>query len=224
MGAAATAASRRHSRLLTDEETSSVLPGFEHVNRYWDASQGQVTAKILPGEYYVSTEREQVVTVLGSCVSACIRDPLFGVGGMNHFMLPESSKTNLQNDNSAFSASTRYGNFAMEHLINVIIEHGGRRNHLEIKIIGGGQVVPGMSDVGKRNIEFVRSYLNIERMLIVGEDVGGIYPRKVYYDPKSGKVRVKLLKDEHNDTLFAREKQYSTELRKEPLEGEIELF
>ena len=215
---------RHRSRQLTAEQIGSVLPGFEHVNRYWDASVDRVAAKILPGEYYVSTVEEQVVTVLGSCVSACIRDPLFGIGGMNHFMLPDGARASLSISATDLSAATRYGNVAMEHLINAIIAYGGRREHLEVKIVGGGQVIRGMTSVGERNIEFVRDYLATEQMQIVAEDVGGTYPRKVYYDPKNGKVRVKLLKQNHNDTLIEREKRYRTELRTAPVEGEIELF
>lgn len=69
-----------------------VLPGFEHINRYWDSVHQAAAAKLLPGEYYVTVEDEIIVTVLGSCVSACIRDPIRGIGGMNHFMLPISQQ------------------------------------------------------------------------------------------------------------------------------------
>lgn len=68
------------------------LPGYEHINRYWDRLHDRYVAKILPGEYYVTLQGELVATVLGSCVSACIRDRKLGIGGMNHFMLPHSAK------------------------------------------------------------------------------------------------------------------------------------
>ncbi len=140
--------------------SSSTLPvaleGFEDIKRYWDRKEAVVAAKILPGEYYVTVNGEMITTVLGSCVSACIRDPAFGIGGMNHFMLP------MSNDDCAgcwngtmVNAGTRYGNFAMEHLINDILKQGARRDHLEIKVFGGGKVLTSMTDVGRRNIEFV---------------------------------------------------------------------
>lgn len=200
------------------------LRGFSEVNRYWDRQRNLYAAKILPGQYYVTTNDELIVTVLGSCVSACIRDPAMGIGGMNHFMLPlgeESGKLMSRN-----SDATRYGNFAMEKLINDILKHGGRRDHLEVKVFGGGKVIQHMTetDVGGRNIRFVREFLATEGLRIVAEDLGDIYPRKVVYDPKNGKVQVKKLRKMHNDTIAKREIDYRTELEKQPVSGDIELF
>ena len=98
-------------------------PGFEGINRYWDKKMKVHAAKILPGELYVSTCGEMVVTVLGSCVSACIRDKVKGIGGMNHFMLPQDSEHSHQfKSGSAHDVETRYGNWAMETLINEILK------------------------------------------------------------------------------------------------------
>ena len=120
------------------------LPGFDDVNRYWDKYHGKYVAKILPGECYVTTNDELVATVLGSCVSACIRDKVFGIGGMNHFMLPEPSEHShgWGGDN----LNTRYGNWAMEALINEILKRGGRRGTLEVKLFGGGQIIENMTN------------------------------------------------------------------------------
>jgi len=109
-------------RDATDHE--KIIPGFEKINRYWDKTLELNVAKILPGEYYVTASNEGVTTVLGSCVAACIRDRLFGVGGMNHFMLPIQSS---DAQGGTFGLAERYGNFAMEHLINDILKNGGRR-------------------------------------------------------------------------------------------------
>lgn len=218
------AVEKLRQRNLGGREMSAALPGFDHINRYWDRQHDALAAKILPGEYYVTAEDEMVVTVLGSCVSACVRDPLFGVGGMNHFMLPDGSKATTSVSVSDLSVATRYGNVAMEHLINGVIKHGGRREFLEVKIVGGGQVIDGMTDVGERNIRFVREYLGMESMMICAEDVGGRYPRKVYYSPRTGKVRVKLLKKSHNDTLIERESRYRERLISAPETGGVELF
>lgn len=200
------------------------LRGFSEVNRYWDRQRKIYAAKILPGQYYVTTNQELIVTVLGSCVSACIRDPAMGIGGMNHFMLPlgaDSGKLMSRN-----SDATRYGNFAMEKLINDILKNGGRRDYLEIKVFGGGKVIQHMTetDIGGRNIRFVREFLSMEGFKIFAEDLGDIYPRKVVYDPKSGKVQVKKLRKMHNDTIARREIDYHTELEKQPVSGDIELF
>ena len=216
--------SNRHRRPLSLEERDEVLPGFEHVNRYWDTLTGRVAAKIQPGEYYVTHSNQVIVTVLGSCVSACIRDTVTGIGGMNHFMLPDGDKASLSVHPSDPSAATRYGNVAMEHLINSILTNGGLRGQLEVKILGGGQVIRGMTDVGERNISFVREYIEEEQITLLGEDVGGTLPRKVYYHPKTGIVRCKHLKTIPNDTLFVRETSYHDEINVAPVGGDVELF
>ena len=200
------------------------IKGFEAVNRYWDESHESFAAKILPGEFYVTSEKEIIVTVLGSCVSACIRDPLAGVGGMNHFMLPMNGNNQLH-DMSVISDATRYGNYAMEHLINEVLKNGGMRNRIEVKIFGGGRVLKSMSDVGKKNIEFVLDYLSQENFKIQSQDVGDIFPRKVIYNPKSGKVLVKKLQSTHNDTILRREENYVHELEEKAIDaGDVELF
>lgn len=199
------------------------LPGFEHINRYWDKNHGTHAAKLLPGEYYVSLSGEMIVTVLGSCVSACIRDRVFGIGGMNHFMLPIGAEGG--SSNSAWnSAATRYGNFAMEALINDILKSGGRRENLEVKIFGGGAVLDNMTNVGQQNIAFVREFIQMEGLELLAEDVGDIYPRKVHYFPQSGRVRMKKLRSMHNRTIVERETSYMDSLGANPIEGEIDLF
>ena len=201
------------------------LPGFEQINRYWDKSHCRAAAKILPGEYYVTIQDELVTTVLGSCVSACIRDRAFGIGGMNHFMLPIGSDAKGWNGaNDILSSATRYGNFAMEHMINDILKNGGGKKHLVAKIFGGGQIIPSMTDIGERNIAFVREYLDAENIPLIGEDVADIHPRKVVNFPKSGRVLVKRLRHLHNDTVVRRESAYRNKLVHTPVQGEVELF
>ncbi|QPK64194.1 chemoreceptor glutamine deamidase CheD [Methylomonas sp. LL1] len=201
------------------------LPGFEHVNRYWDPENQIVAAKLLPGEYYVTTDNEMVTTVLGSCVSACIRDAVSGIGGMNHFMLPETSKSRLNSrDEKVVGTALRYGNYAMEHLINTILQYGGKRKNLEVKLFGGGKIIATLSDVGSRNIEFVLDYVDTEALKLVSQDLGDIYPRKVNFYPQTGRVRMKKIKDLHNDTIILREKQYGSQIKDVSVEGSIELF
>lgn len=197
------------------------LAGFEHVNRYWDRTLDCIAAKILPGEYYVTLRSEMITTVLGSCVSACIRDRKLGIGGMNHFMLPHSDRyTDMQDTSKA----ARYGGFAMESLINEILKNGGRKQNLEVKLFGGGQVLANMTDIGGSNIRFVREFLAIEGIDVVAEDLGGRFPRKVIYFPDSGKARVKKLRQQHNDTIARRETDYMAALQHAPIAGDIELF
>jgi chemotaxis protein CheD len=200
------------------------LNGFEHINMFWDRKHNVHTAKILPGEYYVTKGNEAIATVLGSCVSACIRDNVAKIGGMNHFMLPLSADLKL--DINVVSTATRYGNFAMEHLINDILKHGGKRQNLEVKVFGGGKVVQSMSstNVGEKNIQFVKDYLLLEGIPILSQDVGDTCPRKVLYYPSTGKVKIKRLQSIHNDTLTRRDQQYFDSIKSDPVKGDVEIF
>jgi chemotaxis protein CheD len=161
-----------------------------------------------------------MVTVLGSCVSACIRDREKGIGGMNHFMLADSG------DVSTISSSARYGTYAMEILINHLLKLGARKHQLEAKVFGGGRVMATLSSsqVGERNARFVKDFLATEGIAVAAQDLLDVYPRKVYFFPHSGKVLVKKLVRMHNDTLIRREKEYAARLAEAPVAGDIELF
>lgn len=200
------------------------LQGFEHISKYKDNTRNKVAAKILPGEYYVTKTDELISTVLGSCVSACIRDVILRVGGMNHFMLPvDKDNTSLSTINNA----TRYGNWAMEHLINDILKNGtGKRENLEVKIFGGGAVMESFTfnNIGDKNVQFVLKYLIDENMSIAAQDVGDIYPRKVIYSPYTGEVMVKKLRGHHNSTIEQREQEYFKHLKEDSIGGDVELF
>ena len=200
--------------------TDAAALQHEATNFYYDPGHKIHAVKILPGEYYVSSQDMLIVTVLGSCVSACIRDPLCNVAEMNHFMLPEGPS-----DGGLASASARYGSFAMELLINQLLKLGARRHALEAKVFGGGNVLRALSagNVAERNAEFVLSYLETEKIPVVAQDLGGTQPRKVYQFVKTGRVRVKRLGTMANDTLFERERDYRSRLVTEPA-GEVELF
>lgn len=199
------------------------LPGFEAITRYWDEMHGMYAAKLLPGEYYVTANQETIVTVLGSCVSACVRDPIFGIGGMNHFMLPVSQGHGSW-EALGVGASTRYGLHAMEQMINTILRHGGSRANLEVKLTGGGRILAQMTDIGQKNIDFIRDFVHTENLRVLAKDLGGIYPRKVYYTPATGKMLVKKLRSLHNNTIVERETQYLHQIETAPVQGEVELF
>ncbi len=190
-------------------------------NVYYDRTFDCEAAKILPGEYYFTNKDMLIVTVLGSCVSACIRDRVTGLGGMNHFMLPDGG-----GDGSPVSASARYGTYAMEVLINDLLKAGARRENLEAKVFGGGAVLKGFTaiNVGERNAAFVLNFLKVEKIRVVAEDLNDVHPRKVYFFPRTGKVLVKKLMQTHNDTLVKRETEYASRLKVAPVGGEIDLF
>lgn len=208
------AAQRREDRRKPD-------PMEGGVRRYRDPRFNALVVKVLPGEHYVTNvPDEMLVTVLGSCVAACIRDPAIGLGGMNHFMLPESADGQW----GGASASMRYGNFAMEQLINDILKRGGRRERLEIKVFGGGNVLVSQTDVGSRNADFVEAYLREERLSIVAKDLRGIHPRRVHYFPVTGKAMVLDLKRRDDAKVVEVEKIYRERIRQQDVAGEVDLF
>ncbi len=202
-----------------------VLPGFEHVKRAWNNTYAAYAARIMPGEYYVTKSEEGIYTTLGSCISACIRDKVSGIGGMNHFMLPSGDNAGANSwKANGLGAAARYGNFAMEHLINGILSNGGNRANLEIKIFGGGRILAKMTDVGARNIEFVNDYIQTEGLQLIAADVGDIFPRMVVYFPQSGRAKVKRLRSLHNNVIADQENSYVRSIADKPVAGDVELF
>ena len=195
----------------------------EHLatNLYYDRIFNCEAAKILPGEYYFTGKPMMIVTVLGSCVAACIRDRVSGIGGMNHFMLPDGGESGRPS-----ASSMRYGSYAMEVLINQLLKAGARRENLEAKVFGGGNVLQGFTsiNVGERNARFVRDYLRDANIRILAEDLNDIHPRKVYFFPETGKVLVKKLIQLNNYTLVRREHDYASRLQANPIDDEIDLI
>jgi chemotaxis protein CheD len=191
-------------------------------NLYFDRDHNSEAVKIMPGEYYATMRDMLLVTTLGSCVCACIRDKVSGVGGINHFMLPDSG----HDKNNPLGHSARYGTYAMEVLINQLLKMGAKRSNFEAKVFGGASVLRGftVNNVGENNAEFVLNYLKTEKIKIAAQDLFDIYPRKVYFFPHTGLVRIKKLRNLHNETLINREAEYNKRLHHAKLEGDMELF
>ena len=195
---------------------------FAHIRRMRDHRFPHEIASILPGEFFVSREPMIVYTVLGSCISACIRDPIAGVGGMNHFMLPEP--TEVAHD--SWGESTRYGSYAMESLINEILKRGGLKSRLEIKLFGAWKIYEGNIDVGAKNAMWVIGYLKSEGLGTVNTDLGDVCPRKVYYFTDSGRVLMKKIERVKNRTILERESEYALRIKQreqQPVE-DVTLF
>lgn len=187
--------------------------------RYRDRELQREAIKVLPGEFHVTDEDIALVTVLGSCVSACIRDARAGVGGMNHFMLPEGEA-------GTSVTSARYGAYAMEVLLNELFKRGARRHNLEAKVFGGANVLGGSSatGVGNRNAGFVLRYLEAERIAVAAQDLGGIAARKLGYFPRSGRVLLKSVPMTLTQRDLAAEKEYGRRISRAPVSGDVELF
>ncbi|MEM6819915.1 MAG: chemoreceptor glutamine deamidase CheD [Pseudomonadota bacterium] len=193
--------------ILASNDSSLALPGFEHVQRFHDNERGKLSAKVLPGEYYVTQNDELISTVLGSCVAACIRDPLTGVGGMNHFMLP--GKGVSANTGGAGERSLKYGPNAMRSLIDTIVRWKGTRESLEVKLFGGAAVMDfDMNQIGDENVACVRQYAREHRLNVLAEDLGGDWPRKVVFEPATGKVWVRRLRRLQTATVAANDRKY----------------
>ena len=187
---------------------------------YYDKAVGSQAAKVLPGEYLVTRRDIALVTLLGSCVAACLRDPLADIGGINHFMLPEGGA-------GPASESARYGGYAMEMLVNELLKRGASRGRLEAKVFGGGSVLQGFvtANVGERNAQFVREYLAREGIRIVAEDLLDVHPRKLYYFPHTGRALVRRLPAAYQAEVGQLERRYRRRLRARPVDaGGIELF
>lgn len=188
---------------------------------YFDAHFGRDAVKLLPGEYFAHDNDVLLMTTLGSCIAACLWDRQAQVGGMNHFMLPESGGA------AALEASGRYGSYAMELLINELMKRGATRATLEAKVFGGAQVISGMSslNIGEANTGFVLDYLKTERIPIVARDVLSNVARKVCFLPASGKAMVKRLACAPEDPLFARDRAVARQNTPGPaVGGSVDLF
>ncbi|MEM7098667.1 MAG: chemoreceptor glutamine deamidase CheD [Pseudomonadota bacterium] len=206
--------------LLSSQKITAPTNGFDHIHRFWDGSFNKTMAKVQPGECYVSWGQDLITTVLGSCVSVCVRSLNHSVGGMNHIMLPE-----VGGSESVIAEPYRYGAYAMEHLLNSLFRCGLTRKELEIKVVGGGAVMSSSVNVGARNISFVKQYLEQESFNVTATDVGGNNARRVVYDVVDGRMLVKHLPIEETADLTANESQHADRLSKEQsATGEVELF
>lgn len=201
--------------------SDSVENYFKSNTKEIDPETGRNVIKIFAGGWHVSgaSDNEMLSTILGSCISACIRDPMLRVGGMNHFLLPGDDTMNAH----AYDAA-RYGVFAMETLINEILKFGGRKNRLEVKVFGGGNVTSHSSKIGTKNANFVRHFLGEEGIKIVSEDLEGDLPRRVHYYPDTGKVMIRKLRRKEDMAVVAEEARYSKSITSKPVEGDIDLF
>lgn len=183
-------------------------------------AQGRPLVKVGPGEHHVTGDPEAaIVTVLGSCVAACIRDPAIGVGGLNHFMLPES-KDGVW---GKASASLRYGNFAMERLINDILSRGGKRARLEVKLFGGGRLAQQSGGVGERNAAYVEAYLRTEGIVPLVSEMGRNWAVRLIYLPVSGRAFLQDL-PEGTSRVSDVEARFERALPRRMPVGTIDLF
>lgn len=188
------------------------LPGFEHIKRFWDAPRQRFIAKILPGQFYVTKNQEVISTILGSCVSVCMRDAVANIGAMNHFLLPRSGGHSVRTEIDDSEPCARYGIHAMEMMLAQLERHGARRERLEVKVTGGGRIGEGMNDIGAHNAEFAHEYMRMNGFKMLACDLGGTAPRKVHYFPDSGRLLIKKLDDRSLEHIHRREDKFLHEI------------
>lgn len=181
-----------------------------------------VVTTVHQGDCLVSGDADVTFsTVLGSCISACVRDTVAQVGGMNHFLLAEPSGSARER----YGASARYGAFAMEQLINKVLSRGtGKKSNLEIKVFGGGLINAALTDVGAKNIEFVRDFLAAEGYVADKADLGGTFARRVMFKPQTGRALVKRLDNAAGANVAQAELALSRRPVVAPAPADIELF
>jgi len=201
-----------------------------HFNRFYHRQKEMHMVKVLPGGLYWSQKDDELIaTGLGSCVAVCLWDELVGIGGMNHFLLPfgNHSEINAWRPGEIISTASRYGSHAMEMLINAMISHGARRSELKIKLFGGAQMMGKHSMIGEKNVAFILDYVEREKLNVIAQDLGGLEPRKIIFNPLTGKVWLKRLPYTEVHHLQQQEDKYANQLSRESHsldDNEVELF
>ena len=200
-----------------------------HFNRFYHPQKGKHMIKVFPGGVYCTREDEFIATGLGSCIAACIWDEYAAIGGMNHFLLPfhNHSEINAWRPNEVVSTALRYGSHAMEMLINTLITHGARRSSLKVKLFGGAQMLGRHSMIGEKNIAFILNYVEQEELSVVAQDLGGVDPRKIIFNPLTGQAWMKRIPYNEIHHLQHEEDKYASQLDKEshcPHDDDVELF
>ena len=188
---------------------------------HFDPSSGATAIWIFQGDFYVSARPDMfLTTVLGSCIAVCMRDPVAGCGGMNHFLLPDAEDRGEHYP----SLALRYGSYSIERLINAILSRGGKRERLEIKAFGGANVLNGASNVGSRNVDFIEHYFARERLPIRAVDLRGNFPRKLRYFPTTGRAQVCDLRNAEAADAIKSETDMRAKMAFAKLSGDVEVF
>ena len=184
------------------EMFSNKFGDFENITRSYDKKSNKPVVGLSLGGIYLTEEDEIITTVLGSCVSVCVRDTATGIVGMNHFMVP-GNKSDISNVSG--HCLFQYGLYSMDYMLNKILHLGGSKQTMEIKIFGGGSIISSAGDVGKNNIRFIKNYINLKGYRLCSEDIGGPYPRRINFYSFTGKVMVKRMRSLHRQVIANKE-------------------
>ncbi len=194
--------------------------------QYFDSKFQKQTMNIAPGEFFASGEDIMINTVLGSCVAVALTDPSIKFSGLNHFMLTKTVDMESIKSREKYFNLERYGVFAMEALINLLLKAGGRKSNFVAKVFGGSSVLETKSshmEIGKENIKFAFEFLKTERIPVAAEDTGGVLARKIYLDVKDFRVKVRKIKTDRTN-LDRLMKEYKERLSGTEDGGRVVLF
>jgi chemotaxis protein CheD len=209
----------------TETELVQVGSYYDGSKRYYDQVSEVTVVKLFSGDCYTSEKSgEMIMTILGSCISTCIRDPILRIGGMNHFLLPGNNEGSTIDK---MSESARYGVFAMEKLINSLLKLGAIKSRLEVKAFGGGNVSNSTQLIGSKNVAFIKEFIKNEGLNLVAEHLGGTSPRRIHYYPDSGKVMMRELRRQDDLKIIDKELEFQKTLSKQAKidnSGDVELF
>lgn len=199
-------------------------------SRFFHSKRDKHIVKVLPGGIYATRKTDELIaTGLGSCIAACVWDEKNSIGGMNHFLLPFDTQTQIRSwhPDQVLSTAARYGSHAMEVLINTLLGSGAYRENLQVKLFGGAQMLGRNSMIGEKNIEFILNYVEQEQLKVVATDLGGLEPRKVMFEPTTGRAWIKRIPFTEMTKLRNQEDKYAHQLDRESHGGndtEVELF
>ena len=188
---------------------------------YFDQRLNGLVVSVSQGQFYVSSSPYEVLsTVLGSCIAVCMRDPVAGCGGMNHFLLPNQA----ERQDEFPSVSLRYGSYSIERLTNALLSRGALRERLEIKVFGGANVLSGTGNYGHSNSDFVEAYLAREGLRIAARSLRGTSARRIRYYPASGRAQVSEVQGDAPSTIAADESRLASRLQVSNNRKSVEIF
>ncbi|WP_431855447.1 chemotaxis protein [Azospirillum sp.] len=208
-----------HAGNVAHDRRGAGAEGVRADGSYYDPEFKTYVVPVVLGHHRISSRADDMlVTTLGSCIAACLHDPVARVGGMNHFLLPGAPAE------GGIGIATRYGGVAMERLINDLLARGARKERLEVKLFGGARVIDSSMDVGVANAAFALDFVEREGLRLTGRDLGGATGRRIHFFPTTGKAMRRLLRPETERETVSQELDYLRTLRQAPLEGDVELW
>lgn len=214
-------AARKNITAIETLDPDLKADGECHRRRFFDRRLNAMVVSVCQGDFYVTSRPNELLsTVLGSCIAVCMRDPVVGCGGMNHFLLP--TQNGLADELP--SPVLRYGSYSIERMTNALLAYGACRSRLEIKVFGGANIVAGIRNFGHSNADFVEKYFAREGLRIAAKDLRGVKTRRLKYFPFSGRALVGQSQGNPDRSIAQHEAEIAKYLEIERTENPIVIF